>query len=107
MYAAPANYAEPGGGWPTRGKDDDSDDSNDLPDADLELGKSLLSCLAAYTFLGGVKAVQQSGGLLQLLVTRRHVQPVLSSAGRSHGVSLGVRLCEVIRCGWLGRSPAP
>ena len=61
--------------------DSDDDDSasaaDDLLEADLELSRSLLSCLASYAFLGGAPALQEQGGVLQLLRLMDHSDPTI------------------------------
>ena len=57
--------------------DDDSDDSANQPDPDLELAQSLLSCIASYAFLGGVRALQLAGGIMQLLKLMDHPEPTI------------------------------
>ena len=58
---------------------DESDDDDSLPDADLVLARSLLSCLASLAFLGGVRDLQAAGGVLQVLKLMRHTDETIRS----------------------------
>ena len=61
------------------GNSDSDSEDDERPEADLELARSLLSCVASFTFIGGVAQLQQAGGILQLLKLMDHEDKTIRS----------------------------